>query len=148
MDDDTYQTCTNCGANDFDVNEREWERICMQCGATSAYELFNPTPPFIPYYYKPENYFINNIIHNAVMKGAPIPQDKQEHLAVMFARSVYLFHQVKQTLGRRNYPSYQYTLLRLCGYLGIDVRPYITLPKMKATLDLVIEHWPFIDPTH
>ena len=144
--DDEFDACTNCGNTDFFDNERDWDRVCTSCGATSCCEYSAPRSKWIPYYYKAENYFVNSIIHAAILKGAPIPQDKQEHLGLMFTRSVHIFHQIKQNIGRRNYPSYQYTLLKLCENLGIDVRPYITLPKMKATLDLVIKHWPFIDP--
>lgn len=143
---DEIDACIHCGKTDFVADEREWERVCTNCGATSCYEYSQTEGAFIPYYYKPENYFIHGIIHNAVMRGAPITQEHQETLSIMFARSIQLFHQVKQHLGRRNYPSYQYTLLRLCRYIGIDVSKYVTLPKMQATLELVIEHWPYIDP--
>lgn len=146
--DDVFDACLSCGSTDFFADEREWQRICTSCGCTSAYEYTTFQKPCKPYFYKAENYFANSVIHAAVMKGAPIPADVQDHLKIMFAKSVSLFHRVKHNINRRNYPSYQYTLLRLCGYLGIDVRPFITLPKMKATMDLVVEHWPLIDPVH
>ena len=144
--DDEYDTCVNCGSDDFEANERDWERVCMSCGMTSPFELFNFVKRTAPYHYRHENYFINGIIAKALAKGAPIPSDKQQHLAQMFSKSVEIFHTKKKMLKRRNYPSYQYALLRLCQYLGIDVSNYITLPKMKTTLQLVIEHWPEIDP--
>lgn len=145
--DDEQDMCVHCGHYDFFADDKEYVRVCTNCGATSCFEASNTEGKFIPYFYKPENYFINVVIHNAVMRGAPINQYHQERLVNMFARSVNLFHQVKGNLKRRNYPNYQYALLRLCRHIGVDVSKYVTLPKMQATLELVIEHWPYIDPT-
>jgi transcription initiation factor TFIIIB Brf1 subunit/transcription initiation factor TFIIB len=53
--DDEWDACANCGGDEFDANEREWERVCMKCGRTSAFELFNYTKPPPDYFYKHEN---------------------------------------------------------------------------------------------
>ena len=90
----------------------------------------------------------NTVISNAIMKGAPINQQEMEHLIVMFKQSVRLFEQNKNKIGRRNYPSYQYTLLQLGYSMGKDLTRYIKLPKMKATLNRVIADWPHINPIH
>lgn len=143
--DDEWDCCMNCGADAFEANDKDWERVCTSCGVTSAYELFNyvKIPP--AYYYKHENYFQNTIIANAISKGAPI-LNIQEHLMQMFHRSLSLFHRVKKEMHRDNYPNYQYALLQLCAHLKVDVRPYIKLPKMKKTLEAVKEDWLLIDP--
>lgn len=143
--DDEWDNCTGCGSDEFEANDREWERVCTNCGMTSAYELFNHTKPPPAYYYKHENYFQNTIIANAISKGAPILHI-QEHLMLMFHRSLSLFHRVKREMKRDNYPNYQYALMQLCAHLHVDVRPYIKLPKMKKTLEAVKEDWPLIDP--
>lgn len=143
--DDEFDCCTNCGGQNLEANEREWERVCLSCGMTSCYEWFNPirVPP--AYYYKHENYFRNTIIGNALGKGAPIT-NIVEDLMLMFHKSLTLFHRAKQSIGRDNYPNYQYALYRLCLHLRIDVKAYIKLPKMKKTLDAVERDWESIDP--
>lgn len=142
---DEWDQCTNCGCSEFDGNEREWERVCIGCGMTSAYELFSYEKPPIPYYYKHENYFQKTIIANAISKGAPIG-NIQEHLMIMFTKSLQLFFQKKKEHGRDNYPNYQYALYMLCRHLGVDILPFIKLPKMKKTLEAVKEDWLAIDP--
>lgn len=143
--DDEWDACVDCGGTQFEANDREWERVCMNCGLTSAYELFNEVKIPIPYYYKHENYFQNTIIANALSKGAPISHI-QEHLMQMFHKSLGLFFRVKNVIGRDNYPNYQYALLKLCANLHVDVGPYIKLPKMKKTLEAVEKDWVYLDP--
>ena len=143
--DDEWETCLDCGGSDFIANEKEWERVCTSCGMTSAYELFNYVKIPAAYYYKHENYFQNTIIANAVGKGAPISHI-QEHLMLMFHKSLGLFHRMKRTMNRNNYPNYQYALLKLCEHLKVDVKAFIKLPKMKKTLKGVEEDWILIDP--
>lgn len=143
--DDEWDACVECGGNQFEANEREWERVCMSCGLTSAYELFNEVHIPIPYYYKHENYFQNTIINKALSKGAPISHI-QEQLMLMFHKSLTLFFRVKHQIHRDNYPNYQYALLKLCQHLNVDVSAFIKLPKMKKTLKAVEQDWVFIDP--
>lgn len=143
--DDEWDACVECGRTEFEANEREWVRVCMNCGLTSAYELFDEVKVPMAYYYKHENYFQNTIITNAIAKGAPISHI-QDHLMKMFHKSLGLFFRVKTIIGRDNYPNYQYALLKLCESLNVDVRPYIKLPKMKKTLELVEKDWMYIDP--
>ena len=90
-------------------------------------------------------YFQNIIIQGALSKGAPILA-LQEQLMLMFHKSLCLFHRVKKTIGRDNYPSYQYALLQLCKHLGTDIRQYIKLPKMKKTMIAIEKDWVLIDP--
>lgn len=143
--DDDWDACTHCGGQDFEANSREWERVCTSCGATSCYELFNHVAIPPSYFYKHENYFQNTIINRAISNGANI-RGIEEHLMLMFHKSLRLFHDVKRRIGRDNYPSYQYALLKMCEHLKIDVSTYIKLPKMKKTIEAVKRDWVFIDP--
>lgn len=143
--DDEWDVCENCGSNEFDANDKDWERVCMRCGMTSCYELFNYSKPPPTYFYKHENYFQNMIIGNAISKGANILHIK-DHLMLMFHKSLCLFHRVKRDMQRDNYPSYQYALLRLCEHLSVDVSAYVKLPKMKKTMEAVKQDWLLIDP--
>jgi hypothetical protein len=143
--DDEWDACENCGGVEFEANDREWERVCMDCGMTSCYEWFNYTKATPAYFYKHENYFQNTIIANAISKGAPL-NVIEEHLMLMFHKSLCLFHRVKRQIGRDNYPSYQYALLKLSEHLKVDVSPFIKLPKMKKTLEAVKRDWLLIDP--
>jgi hypothetical protein len=141
--DDEWDACDNCGGVNFEANDREWERVCTNCGVTSSYELFNFVPPPPQYFYKHENYFQNTIIRNAMSKGANIACI-QENLMLMFHKSLCLFHRCKSKLNRMNYPSYQYALLKLCEHLKMDVSQYVRLPKMKKTLEAVKQDWEMI----
>lgn len=143
--DDEWDMCDNCGSREFEANDREWERVCLDCGTTSSYELFNHVKRPPAYFYKHENYFQNTILANALSKGARI-EGIQDHLMLMFHKSLCLFHRVKKDMGRDNYPSYQYALLKLCEHLNVDVSRYIKLPKMKKTLEAVKKDWESIDP--
>jgi hypothetical protein len=144
--DDEFDACLDCGHTDFEAYERGWDRVCTNCGLTSAYEFYDEIKIPIPYYYKHENYFQNTIISNAIAKGAPISHF-QDHLMKMFHKSLGLFFRVKTVIGRDNYPNYQYALLKLCESLNVDVRPFIKLPKMKKTLESVEKDWVYIDPS-
>lgn len=88
----------------------------------------------------------NTIITNAVKSGANLNQQDMHRLNTMFCESVRLFDKCKQQLGRKNYPSYQYALLQLAKSINIDLSAHIKLPKMKSTLQRVIEDWPAINP--
>lgn len=144
--DDEVDICLNCGSNHFEGNERDWERVCLQCGTTSCFEWFNPIKIAPDYFYKHENYFQNTIIQGAIGKGAMILHI-EDHLMLMFHKSLCLFHRCKSQLQRDNYPSYQYALLQLCAYLGVDVLPFVRLPKMKKTMAAIVSDWKWIDPT-
>ncbi len=143
--DDEWEACVDCGGRNFEANEKEWERVCTNCGLTSAFELFNYEKAQPAYFYKHENYFQNTIIARAKSKGANIHKI-EDHLMLMFHKSLCLFHRIKHHIKRDNYPSYQYALLKLCEHLGHDVSKYVKLPKMKKTLEAVKEDWVLIDP--
>lgn len=144
--DDEWDACTSCGGTDFTTDDHVWERICTSCGITSCYEIYHEEriPP--PYYYKHDLYFRKSIVHKAIDKGAPLAH-VEDHLVQMFHRSLMLFHRHRKLMKRDNYPSYTYTLVMLCNHLGIDVLPYVKLPKMSSVLDRVKHDWQYIDPT-
>ena len=144
--DDTWEACGECGSTSFEANERDWERVCTNCGVTSAYELFNYVAVPKAYYYKHQNYFQNTILKNAINKGAPI-LNIQDELINMFQKSLDNFFRKQSMVGRTNYPSYNYALYQLCLVKGINILPYISLPKMKKTMLAVKQDWIEIDPS-
>ena len=148
VDDEQYDACVECGCEDFYTDECMWERSCTSCGLTSCIEWSMYESPMDRKYYKKDAYMFNTVISNAIKLGAPINQQDMETLIIMFKESVRMFNQVKSKMNRKNYPSYQYTLLQLGYSMGKDLTPYVKLPKLRSTLDKVKQDWHFINPLH
>jgi hypothetical protein len=148
MDNDEYDVCYECGCEDFHQDVCTWERSCMGCGLVSCYEWSDPfNPNTQEKFYKHANYFMNTVLMQAIKKGAPIGNQQQEKIHIMFQQSVRHFFKCRNQLRRKNYPSYQYALLMIGKSIGMDLSNYIKLPKMAATMQNVIHDWQYIDPT-
>lgn len=145
--DPRYDQCEDCGGESFVLHFNEWERTCESCGLVSAIEFSLIDPPIEKKHYQKQTYFKNTIVHQAILKGAPISGEEAEVLVGMFERSVSLFHENKHKMKRQNYPSSQFVLFKLGEILGKDLKPWCKLPKLKATLAKVEEDWVYINPS-
>lgn len=145
--DPRYDQCTDCGGEDFVLHFSEWERTCSSCGLVSCIEFSIFESPVVTKTYKKHTYFRSTVINNAIKAGAPINGQEAETLSGMFERSVSLFHENKEHIKRNNFPSSQFVLLKLGEILGKDLRPWVKLPKLKATLQKVEQDWVFLDPS-
>lgn len=143
-----FDICTECGGIDFALHHLEWERVCEDCGVVSPIELSLYDPPMERKTYSRPSYFKNTILANLVKKGAPINNEDSERLSCMFERSQALFKENKDYLQRKNYPSAQYVVWKLGLNIGLNLRPYVKLPKLKATLDKVEIDWKYLDPSN
>lgn len=141
-----FDICENCGGTEFALHHLEWERVCRDCGVVSPIELSLYDPPHVTKTYSRPSYFKNTIIANLVKKGAPIKNDDAERLGFMFERSQALFRENKEYLQRKNYPSAQFVVWKLALAIGIDLAPWVKLPKLKATLSKVEQDWEYLDP--
>lgn len=146
MMDGQFDYCSDCGNTDFALHFNEWERTCTNCGLVSCIEFSLDEPPMEKKYYMKKTYFRNTIIPKAIQGGAPINNEEIETLLSMFERSVTLFHQNKQYMKRRNYPSSQFVLYKLGLLMNKDFKKWCKLPKLAATLKQVECDWKYINP--
>jgi len=145
--DPRFDFCPSCKGSDFALHHLEWERVCRDCGVVSPIELSLYDPPMETKQYSRPSYFRNTIIANLIKKGAPINNEEAEKLVCMFERSQALFRENKDNLQRKNYPSAQFVVWKLGLAIGIDLSPWVKLPKLKATLSKVEVDWPYLDPS-
>lgn len=137
--------CADCGSSRVVYDCAVSEFICTSCGVCQFTDC-----EFLPNLHKPSNYkrdtYFMTLIQNAQHKGAPITSDTVESLCALFHQSARLFQEHKQEMGRQNYPYLSYALFQLGMHLGLDLRPFIKLPKMKSTLAAAERDWALLDP--
>jgi len=148
MMDPRFDQCEFCGETEFVLHYNEWERTCQSCGVVSCIEFSLYDPPFEKKSYKKHSYFRTTIINNAIQAGAPISGEEADILSGMFERSVSLFHENREHMTRKNYPSSQFVLLKLGEILGKDLSPWVKLPKLASTRARVEQDWKYLDPSN
>lgn len=145
-DDERFDICINCYGNDFALHHLEWERVCRHCGFVSPIELSLYNEDDEKKCYSRESYFKNIVLHKIVKKGAPLTNFEMEQMATAYGRSVSLFQQTKDVMGRSSFPSACFVAWKLGLNMGKDLKEWIKLPKLKATLVKLEKDWELINP--
>lgn len=133
--------CYYCRGTSFVYEERLWDRICLDCGSTSAYEL--PDTKLDPYQrvrtYSRKTYF-SVVMNRAIGCGTKIDHGDIEWLEAKFVLLVKRFNEIKVECGFKSFPSYVVIFNNLCAIRGIRVVG-LKLPKLKQTLARVDGMW-------
>lgn len=133
--------CYYCRSSSFVYEERLWDRICTDCGSTSAYEI--PDTKLDPYQrvrtYNRKTYF-TVVMSRAILHGTKINHLDQGWLEAKFVLLVKRFNEIKAEMGYKSFPSYVVIFSKLCAIRGIEVVG-LKKPKLKQTVMRVEKVW-------
>jgi hypothetical protein len=134
--------CTNCYSSNHIIDHTSWDRICTDCGNTSAPEL-ELEEPFMPSDDRnPRSTHFQNTLKKLKLKGFR-SQDVIE-LERLFHSAVQMFMETRHLHKRRymiNYPFLFSKLFHIMGYNETPEKLQLKLPKLPKTVLKLEETW-------
>ena len=145
--DDWFDLCTNCGDDDFVLDNTAWERICRNCGAVSCYEFSIPNNQFKTPTYSKCTYFNTTILQKVLLRGATIDSHLCDIIVKKYGVVVTRFKETRAIHKRKNFPHSEFVLFKICEELKLcGILPYIRLPKLISTRERLEDDWKVISP--
>lgn len=140
--------CPLCGLTDFALDEIRWERSCTSCGCVGPLSWSLP----VMYAQKPSTYsrnayFSSRAVAGAILKGAGLDRHQMEVAAKLHAQCVESFYRTQHLHGRKSFIHSGFVLSKIGQHMGIDLLPFIRLPKLKKTCERLQSDWcTYINP--
>ena len=138
--DDDYLLCHQCGSTDHVVDRTSWDRICRDCGATSAPEIeLDEIYDTKVYRNSRVNHYRNTM---GKIKWNNLTNVDYEHLEIVFNEWVDIFMETRHIHGRKNMINYHflfYKILEQRGEENIVEKYKLRMPVLQKTLDKLEE---------
>ncbi len=123
-------SCTTCGDDLFVTDHKEAEIVCTSCGTVSAFTSDVVPPAVTVHRYTRAGHFKSRYLDR--LKGLT---HYYPLLLSHFTSYCRAFEEVKQSIGRKNFPHYGYVLREMCSDLGLHhLLKDIPQLKLKQTL--------------
>jgi hypothetical protein len=148
--DEAYTRCQYCGESRLFDDFQTDDRVCMSCGYVTRIDAtyYDANDSKInDRVYDRSDYFIGQALAKATASGARINEQHEVQLRYLFKESLRKFYRVRQHIGRKSYPNYQWALYKLGKTIGLNLGAHVKLPRMVKTMERLIADWPSIDPT-